>query len=94
MENFDLEGDVVLTPEYTCLECGESFDDPQKYTERHGLETPPYETFTGCPRCGGAYANTIICDGCGKPIIGEYVKILPNGECYCESCYLVKMFGE
>jgi len=83
-----------LTPGYTCLECGASFDTPQKYTERHGLETPPYETFTGCPLCGGAYANTIICDGCGKPITGEYVKILPSGEHFCESCYLVKNFGE
>lgn len=94
MEDIDLEGSLTLTPKYTCLECGASFDNPQKYIERHGLEMPPYETFASCPLCEGEYANTIICDGCRKPITGEYVEILSSGEHFCESCYLVKNFGE
>lgn len=40
---------------YICLECGTEFDKPKRFTETHGLDTPPYETYTGCPVCGGAY---------------------------------------
>lgn len=41
--------------EYTCLDCGKTFDDPKRWEERHGLDSPPYEDFSGCPYCGGAY---------------------------------------
>ena len=61
--------------EYTCLDCGKTFDDPKRWEERHGLDSPPYEDFSGCPYCGGAYTRTILCDACGEPIVGDYVKI-------------------
>lgn len=40
---------------YHCIDCDRDFDEPKEYEERHGLDTPPYEKFNGCPYCGGAY---------------------------------------
>lgn len=28
--------------EYTCLDCGKTFDDPKRWEKRHGLDSPPY----------------------------------------------------
>lgn len=70
--------------EYTCLDCGETFDEPKKWIEQHGLDSPPYEKFSGCPFCGGSYTQTILCDGCGCPIIGDYVQIQVTGSRYCD----------
>ena len=40
---------------YVCLECGKQFSFPKHYIEKHGLDTPPYEEWYGCPYCAGAY---------------------------------------
>ena len=80
--------------EYTCLDCGATFDEPKRWEERHGLDTPPYEQWSGCPFCGGAYAPTIICDSCGEPITGDYVRVEPSGEPFCDSCFMLKSFGD
>lgn len=80
--------------EYTCLDCGATFDEPKRWEERHGLDTPPYEQWSGCPICGGAYAPTIICDGCGEPITGDYVRVESSGEHFCDSCFMLKSFGD
>lgn len=32
-----------------------SFERPERYVERHNLDTPPYEEFYGCPVCAGAF---------------------------------------
>lgn len=74
---------------YYCLECGRLFDTPKDYTERHGLDSPPYEHRSGCPYCGGDYRHFRRCDDCGKPILGEYV-VLRDGSCYCENCFDLK----
>ena len=59
---------------YICLDCNKLFDSPKKYVvETHGLDTPPYETWTGCPSCGGSYVSATKCDECG-----DYV--------YCNIC--------
>lgn len=79
--------------EYICLDCFALFDTPKHYIERHGLDTPPYEEFDGCPACGGAFVPAIYCDACGEAITGDYAKI-KSGECYCDSCFLVKSLGE
>lgn len=72
---------------YTCLNCGKTFDEPDEYFEKHGLDSPPYERFSCCPYCGcEGYIETIICDHCGEPITGEYIE-LPDGKCYCDNCY-------
>lgn len=73
---------------YVCLDCGLMFKEPKHYVERHGLDTPPYEHYSGCPSCGGAYAHTFSCDCCGNPITGEYIKV-KDGRVYCEECYTV-----
>ena len=80
--------------EYTCLDCGKTFDEPKRWEERHGLESPPYEDFSGCPYCGGAYTRTILCDGCEKPITGDFVEIEPTGDRFCDECFMMKSLGE
>ena len=50
---------------YICHNCGETFDEPRGYTERHGLEHGPYETLTCCPVCGGDYEEAAECEVCG-----------------------------
>jgi DNA-directed RNA polymerase subunit RPC12/RpoP len=89
-----LEGEALMYGEYTCLDCGKTFDDPKRWEERHGLDSPPYEDFSGCPYCGGAYTRTILCDACGEPIVGDYVKIQTTGDCYCDECFMMKSLGE
>lgn len=39
---------------YRCGSCGHEFseDEFDFVTETHGLDTPPYERFAVCPRCG------------------------------------------
>lgn len=76
------------------MDCGATFDEPKRWVERHGLDIPPYEEFSGCPACDGAYANTIICDGCGEAITGDYARIESSGECYCDSCFMIKSLGD
>lgn len=53
---------------YICRDCGETFDEPKHYTERHGLETGPYEELTCCPFCGGGYEKAVACECCGRLI--------------------------
>lgn len=38
------------------------FQEPKHYIETHGLDTPPYEHFTVCPHCGGAFVEAHRCD--------------------------------
>ena len=78
-------GGVIV---YICLDCGETFEEPKRYTETHGLDSPPYEEWNVCPYCGGA--TTYKCDVCGKWIDGEFVEILPNHEVYCDKCFDLK----
>ena len=42
---------------YKCNNCGETFTDPEKEIETHGLSTPPYEEYTVSPCCGSGYAE-------------------------------------
>lgn len=51
---------------YKCLECGNIFDEGEQveWNERHGLDTPPYEHFSGCPICNGEYEETRSCKHC------------------------------
>jgi hypothetical protein len=74
---------------YICLDCEKIFDFPELWTEKHGLDNPPYEEWWGCPYCGGMYVEAIYCDRCTKPIIGDYVHII-TGENICEDCFTFK----
>lgn len=71
---------------FICRDCGRIFETPQQIIERHGLDSPPYEEFSGCPFCGGDYTETYVCCECGQFITGDFVE-LKNGEHYCNACY-------
>lgn len=51
---------------YHCLECGEIFDEPVYWQERHGLDRfeGPGETWSGCPECLGAYEEVFVTGEC------------------------------
>ena len=42
---------------FTCCECDNEFDEPRLFIETHGLDTPPYEKYYGCPYCSGDYED-------------------------------------
>ena len=64
-----------------CTVCGKLFDENEKklYTDRHGFESPPYETYYGCPCCGGAFDEIEPCKICGSYYHDEE-------EEYCDEC--------
>lgn len=74
---------------YFCLDCEELFKESKIWVEKHGLDSPPYEEWDGCPFCGGRYIDAIFCDCCGNPIIGDYVTIV-TGDNICENCFTLK----
>lgn len=76
-------------PYFVCVECGCVFQEPKHYIETHGLDTPPYEHFTVCPHCGGAFVEAHCCDCCGEFITADYV-VVQDGKRYCEECYSVR----
>lgn len=78
---------------FICLDCGCVFDEPKHWIETHGLDSPPYEEWDGCPSCGGAYAETYKCDGCNDWLCGTYAET-KNGNKYCENCYEIREVGE
>ena len=78
---------------FICLDCGCVFDEPKHWIETHGLDSPPYEEWDGCPSCGGAYAETYKCEGCNDWLCGTYAET-KNGNKYCENCYEIREVGE
>jgi hypothetical protein len=74
---------------FLCLDCDHIFDEPHYYEETHGLDSPPYETLSECPYCGGDYVETYLCAHCEEWITGEYVELY-NGDRVCEECYVVR----
>ena len=77
---------------FVCSECGHVFDEPKRWKEKHGLDCPPYENFSGCPSCGGAYADAPICDCCGDYISGDFVVI--DDQTYCDNCFTLHNTSE
>lgn len=73
---------------FICLECGNIFIEPKLYIETHGLDSPPYENFYGCPKCGGSFNDVPRCDICGQYIEDEYITT-NKGDIICDSCYIV-----
>ena len=51
---------------YKCTECGNLFEEGEQATweERHGLDSPPYEKWSGCPICKGDYEEVHQCKKC------------------------------
>lgn len=69
---------------FVCLECGNLFNEPAYWEETHGLECGPYEKWSGCPSCYGAYTKVYICDCCNDWIVDDYIKI--EDKRYCQEC--------
>ena len=53
---------------YRCCECGNLFEEGEQavWEETHGLDTPPYEKWSGCPVCKGDYEEVYQCKECGE----------------------------
>ena len=77
---------------FVCIECRSIFQEPIYWEETHGLDSPPYEKFSGCPMCHGAYTETYECDCCGDPITDDYIKI--EDKRYCQECCQTVELGE
>lgn len=88
-----LESVLSLSKPHVCVECGMVFDEAKRFTETHGFDTPPYEHYTGCPFCGGAYIPVKYCDCCRREIINDYVRT-DDGHIYCEDCYSVRNIAD
>lgn len=69
-----------------CVDCGYVFHQPKMFIEKHGLDSPPYETTCGCPNCDGYYVTARTCNYCSNVITGEFAKI-NNGDVYCKDCF-------
>ena len=76
-----------------CGRCDEIFEEPKRYVETYGLDTPPFYEYLACPICGGTYAEAFKCDICNEWIRGEYIKTT-KGQRICEDCYNVYEIGE
>ena len=52
---------------YRCCECGNLFEEGEQavWEETHGLDSPPYEKWSGCPVCKGDYEEVHQCKECG-----------------------------
>ena len=77
---------------FICLKCNRLFEEPKRYVETHGLDTPPYEEYYGCRYCGSTYADAYECECCGRYIDSNYIKI--NDLRYCQDCYVEYELGE
>ena len=68
---------------FKCVSCGHIFEDGEQaeWEEKHGLDTPPYENFSGCPLCRGEYEETVKCKCCGADFLEEE---LTSG--FCDDC--------
>ena len=66
---------------FKCEDCGHLFEkgEESRWQESHGLDAPPYEEWTGCPICKGAYEEIKPCKICGSY---EH----ETGEDFCNDC--------
>lgn len=78
---------------FICYECLKVFDEPKIWVEKHGLNTPPYEHYSGCPSCGGAYTEAHRCECCDEWIDDVYIKT-EDDKRYCLECYRVYHLGD
>ena len=53
---------------YRCENCGHLFEEGEQavWEEKHGLDTPPYEKWDGCPLCRGGYEEVHQCKECDE----------------------------
>ena len=53
---------------YRCENCGHLFEEGEQavWEETHGLGSPPYEKWSGCPLCRGGYEEVHQCQECDE----------------------------
>lgn len=78
---------------FVCIECNAIFEEPAHWQESHGLSTPPYEQFSGCPHCKGNYTEAPRCDCCDDYITSNYI-LTNDGKRYCEDCICTMQLGD
>lgn len=71
---------------YYCLNCGAEVEKLKRVTERHGLDTPPYEIFPVCPLCESENViKEVKCNYCNDIITDNFITM--DGNAYCSKCY-------
>jgi hypothetical protein len=88
-QNDDKENTIM----FVCIECGRLFEKPIYWEETHGLNSSPFEKWSGCPKCYGAYTEAHQCDCCDEWIIDDYIKT-EDGQRYCSECYQKHEIGD
>lgn len=76
-----------------CTVCGHLFEEPKYWQEVHGLDSGPYEIWSGCPHCSGHYVEAFTCDCCDKWIVDDYIKTA-DGQRFCNDCFFNMELGE
>ena len=68
---------------YKCRKCGNLFEEGEQavWEETHGLDSPPYEKWSGCPVCHGDYEEVHQCKKCGDWHTEDELY-----EGWCETC--------
>lgn len=51
---------------FRCLDCRTLFKEPLELKERHGLDTPPFESRYYCPKCKGSSYKPLIRDAISR----------------------------
>ena len=80
---------------YKCIACGNIFEEGEQavWYETHGFDLPPYEKWSGCPLCKGAYEETVKCAVCRSEHLEDELSGGVCDECIDEyrkdfnSCY-------
>ena len=68
---------------YRCCDCESEFSELKIYTERHGLDSPPYETWEGCPNCGSTdWEESSYCNNCYE----DKFEMSDEQDDFCEDC--------
>ena len=78
---------------YICTECKRVFDEPIEWEETHGFTHGPFEHWSGCPFCYGAFTEAYSCAYCEEIIEDTYIKT-DDGKRYCKDCYQVYELGD
>ena len=66
---------------YYCPDCGNEFETPEKYEEKHGFTEPPYEMFLVCPNCKSTsfyLKSTTHCRCCGAKLPKDKTEFCSN----------------
>ena len=79
---------------FICTECNSVFEEPELWEETHGLNTPPYEQWYGCPYCSGSYIETYKCDCCENWITTDVYVKTKDDKRYCDDCFLYYNLGD